>query len=363
MIHGLIQMAFPFIGKEKAQNLRLQLYNSFEKRNDLTFELIDALSSQINPSSGIGLSLSGVFTRKHSSISQLVSQILENEKLKSIIHNHSSILHRHFSTGDASSSEMVFLAVDETSIFKQDSNSMEDRGYVHGKTKGISPIGVGHSYSYLVVINDDLPQWVIPFDSQRVKTNESGTLVGISQFESFLRLHPENDISVLTADSKYSSFDCIERMYGLGKQALLLSRLNSTRTLYFPYIGEQKSKGSVKKYGEAFKLHDAETWSEPDDIDEDLELILKNGKIYQAKFQRWNGLIIKGKKNKPMHNKLFDIVNVIVTDNGKQVYHRNMWLIISGEKRSSISCRQAFLQYKNRFNIEHFFRFSKQELL
>jgi hypothetical protein len=42
-------MAFPFIGKEEAQDFRLQLYNSFEKRNDLTFELIDALSSQSNP--------------------------------------------------------------------------------------------------------------------------------------------------------------------------------------------------------------------------------------------------------------------------------------------------------------------------
>jgi hypothetical protein len=58
-------MAFPFIGKEEAQDFRLQLYNSFEKRNDLTFELIDALSSHSNPRSGIGLSLSGVFTRKH----------------------------------------------------------------------------------------------------------------------------------------------------------------------------------------------------------------------------------------------------------------------------------------------------------
>ena len=57
-------MAFPFIGKTEAQDFRLQLYNSFEKRNDLTFELIDALSSQTNPSSGIGLSLSSLFTRK-----------------------------------------------------------------------------------------------------------------------------------------------------------------------------------------------------------------------------------------------------------------------------------------------------------
>ena len=118
-------MAFPFIDKISAQEFRLKLYNSFEKRKDLTFELIDALSSQTNPSSGIGLSLSIVFTRKHSSISQLVSQILEKEKLDTIIHNHSSNLYKHFISGDSSSPKMVFLAADETSIFKQDSNSME----------------------------------------------------------------------------------------------------------------------------------------------------------------------------------------------------------------------------------------------
>jgi hypothetical protein len=225
-------MAFPFIGKEKAQDLRLELYNSFEKRNDLTFELIDALSSQTNPRSGIGLSLSTAFTRKHSSISQLVSQVLENEKLKTIIHNHSSTLYKHFGSDDSASPKIVFLAADETTIFKQDSNLIEDRGYVHDKTKGTSPVGVGHSYSYLVVTSGSLPQWVIPFDSQRVKTNESGPLIGITQFKSFMRLHPENDISVFTADSKYSSFDCIEGMYSLGEKALLLSRLNSTRTLW-----------------------------------------------------------------------------------------------------------------------------------
>jgi hypothetical protein len=157
-------MEFPLIDKKKTQDLRLQLYNSFEKRNDLTFELVDALSSQTNPTSGIGISLSPVFTRKHSSISQLVSQILDDEKLKIIIHNHSSLLYNHLSSNVCSSPKIVFLAADETSIFKQDSNSMEDRGYVHGKTKGISPIGIGHSYSYLVVTNSGLPQWVIPLD-------------------------------------------------------------------------------------------------------------------------------------------------------------------------------------------------------
>jgi len=356
-------MAFPFIGKTEAQDFRLQLYNSFEKRNDLTFELIDALSSQTNPSSGIGLSLSSLFTRKHSSISQLVSQVLEKEKLETIINNYSSALYKNFISGDPSSSKVMFLAADETSIFKQDSNSMEDRGYVHGKTKGISPIGIGHSYSYLVIINEDLPQWVIPFDSKRVKTNESGPLTGIAQFKNFMQLHPENEISVFTADSKYSSFACIEEMYSLGVKALLLSRLNSTRTLYLPFTGEQKSKGAVKKYGDEFKLHDAQTWPKPDYTDDDFKITLQNGKVHQVKLQRWNDLIIKGKKNRPMYNKPFDIVNVIVTHNGEPVYHRNMWLIISGEKRKNINCRQAYLQYKRRFNIEHFFRFSKQELL
>jgi hypothetical protein len=101
-------MVFPFIGKTEAQDFRLQLYNSFKKRNDLTFELIDALSSQTNPSSGIGLSLSSLFTRKNSSVSQLVSQVLGKEKLEVIINNHSSALYKNFILGDPQSSRMVF---------------------------------------------------------------------------------------------------------------------------------------------------------------------------------------------------------------------------------------------------------------
>ena len=49
----------------------------------------------------------------------MVSQILDEEKLKIIIHNHSSLLYNHFSSNVCSSPKIVFLAADETSIFKQ----------------------------------------------------------------------------------------------------------------------------------------------------------------------------------------------------------------------------------------------------
>ena len=61
--------------------------------------------------------------------------------------------------------------------------------------------------------------------------------------------------------------------------------LHYPRTLYLPFTGEQKSKGAVKKYGDEFKLHDAQTWPKPDYTDDDFKITLQNGKVHQVKLQ------------------------------------------------------------------------------
>jgi hypothetical protein len=40
-----------------------------------------------------------------------------------------------------------------------------------------------------------------------------------------------------------------------------------------------------------------------------------------------------------------------------------MWLIVTGEQREHITLVDAYLCYRQRFDIEHMFRFSKQRLL
>ncbi|ASG67619.1 hypothetical protein CDV26_03720 [Francisella halioticida] len=202
---------------------------------------------------------------------------------------------------------------------------------------------------------------MVPVNLQRVTAADSGISVSLDQFHKYIS-NQENsgDINVLIGDSKYSSMECIHRVYSEHNNTLLLSRLNSVRNLSF----QDHSDNKLKKYGESFKLNDESTWTTAPSDSEQCEIVTTRGKVYTVKLTRWNNLIIHGKRNMPMHENCFDIVKVqVFKDNGDPVYYKNMWLMLAGKDRGKLTSFKIFSRYSSRFNIEHFFRFSKQHLL
>jgi hypothetical protein len=45
------------------------------------------------------------------------------------------------------------------------------------------------------------------------------------------------------------------------------------------------------------------------------------------------------------------------------IFKRKMWLAVWGKKRMQLTLEQIYWSYRNRFDIEHYFRFGKQRLL
>ncbi|ASG68390.1 hypothetical protein CDV26_08600 [Francisella halioticida] len=138
-------MSFPFGNFAYTNSFREELYDSFETYADTTFELIDALSSS-NAKTAVELSLSPFFTRQYSSI----SQILKIESQSSILGKVGTKLINEIKLNN--SSNIHFYALDETSILKPNSKSMDGRRFVYGLTNGTGKVGIGHSYSYLVYL-------------------------------------------------------------------------------------------------------------------------------------------------------------------------------------------------------------------
>ena len=356
-------MAYPFSSTESSTEIRKIIYQSFDSRNDLSMELLDALSAETKVSSAVELSLSHHFTRQYSSISQLISQILVEDSLRQTLKDIASKVEMQIKGLKETDSRILFFALDETGIFKPCAKSMKDRGHVHGYSKTHGAIGVGHSYSYLVGIHPLIGQWVVPIDITRVKTDDSAITIGMQQFSSHAKQRDQNDTYVLTADSKYSTVKAVDDAYAVGDHALLLTRLNSVRNLSFTYKGVQLADGAKKLYGDDFKLHDDSTWCECHD-EENLKMESKRGKTYNVKLRRWNNLIMAGKDGIKMHEKHFDIVKVDITDqDGNAVYHKSMWLMLAGARRRMLNMKEIFEGYASRFKIEHFFRFCKQHLL
>jgi hypothetical protein len=125
-------------------------------------------------------------------------------------------------------------------------------------------------------------------------------------------------------------------------------------------IGE---KGHPVWYGNPFHLIDSSTWGTPDD-QINTSIKLKNGRQVIVQIKGWNDLLMSGKKNLPMHNYPFKIVKIYVIDlEGQPIFKRPLWLMVIGKRRHEIDLMTIYTSYRQRFDLEHFFRFGKQKLL
>jgi hypothetical protein len=95
--------------------------------------------------------------------------------------------------------------------------------------------------------------------------------------------------------------------------------------------------------------------------DEELEHeeVLNGRKVYVLK-SRWNNVYIHGRSD------LVDIVKIetfLKEDVSKQLFKDPLLLVVSGAKKNELTSLEIFECYLQRFDIEHFFRFEKQQLL
>jgi hypothetical protein len=63
------------------------------------------------------------------------------------------------------------------------------------------------------------------------------------------------------------------------------------------------------------------------------------------------------------HQCPFTLLRVVSVDKSGRTLFRPMWLIVMGARRDEISSVQGHQSYCQRFDLEHTFRFKKQNLL
>ena len=142
---------------------------------------------------------------------------------------------------------------------------------------------------------------------------------------------------------------------------VLLSRLRSNRVLY-RLPSPSSSKGHPRWYGEKFDLRAPKTWGEAQ-RQETLSLTTARGKRFEVELEFWPDLLMRGAQDCPMHQYPFDVVRVCRRDEKGQAVFLPMWLMVFGQKRRQLSLHDIFSAYRQRFSLEHFFRFAKQRLL
>jgi hypothetical protein len=173
---------------EKFKIFRKSLFARFTYRADATFELIDGIAGQTQKESAVKVSLSKLFRRRYSSITEAVDNLFrtdskaiptEQEVEKQQTAMMQLIVNAYLDDGSQSTSldkSFVSLAGDCFPVARIYSEKLEDKGFVYNPTKvpGQKPITVGHQYSALVILDNssDTSHWVVPLSIVRVSTKK-----------------------------------------------------------------------------------------------------------------------------------------------------------------------------------------------
>ncbi|MBU1880075.1 MAG: transposase [Chloroflexi bacterium] len=250
--------------------------------------------------------------------------------------------------------------------------TLGDKTYVYqpNAVAGNKPVTIGHAYSLTSCLPEKAtadPPWVIPLVLRRVTSTEKATVVGAAQLQALLTDEQQpfhQDLCVHVADSAYSAAEFLGRVGPL-TNLISVTRTPENRVFYrqFGAATEAAPAGHPRWYGERFALKDAATWGPPDET-ATTQILTRHGHAYTVELQGWHNLLMRGKRGLPMHQHPFTLIRAVIRDeHGQPVFKRALWLIVLGEQRASLSLVDAWAAYRQRYDLEHYFRFGKQRLL
>ncbi|MFB2894956.1 transposase [Aerosakkonemataceae cyanobacterium BLCC-F50] len=360
------------------QQFRQDLYVNFPFNRDSLMDLVDAITGNITAQTPVELCEHPSFRRGYSALYKAIRQffvpsssntaVAERKQLqKSLLRAISRLIKA------PNTRNFYLFGLDTTPIPRPFSPTLPDRTYIHqpNTINGNKPINIGHQYSLLSFLPEaegtqNIP-WSIPLSSQRVRSNTSSIAVGVEQIDTTLHdcpaFEPEQ-LSVLVADSYYSQRQFLDAL-SEEPNLVLITRVRSNRVFYCqPSISQEATSGRGHRrwYGERFDLKDETTWHQPDEITQ-TNFTTRRGRPLRLNISAWHQMLMRGTKEYSMHKHPFTLLQVRVTDEKSQQLWHPMWLIVLGQRRNELSIMDCYLSYRQRFDMEHTLRFSKQRLL
>lgn len=284
------------------------------------------------------------------------------------------------------------LNTDSSPLLRPHSPTLPQRRYVYqpnNQVKGNKPAGVGYELSCVglsgrrPLYGAGEPPWNLPLSMRLVPFGEnknSFTARQVNDLMGNVGLPFHNELTVNALDSNYGS---PEYLAGTHAQANLVNivRLASNRKVWKKLGREEQAqrragnadmRGADAVYGQAYKLNEEGQWRLPCDQQSLPRSIgglfgarLANGKQCEVEVCIWEDMMLRSKRGKNMKDKPFRLARVRMLDaqTGQPMFKRDMWLGVWGERRNELSPEEIHWAYRNRFDIEHFFRFGKQRLL
>ncbi len=354
-----------------------KILGAFKKKSLSILNLIITLASDGKADSPTELANNPLYKFKYSSISSAVNLIFEKGELDTS----AEILSKRLAKDkeylkifkdflpEKFNNRFHQLNTDASSIYREHSPSMEDRGFVYKSNEiiyGNKPVTIGYNMSCVGInARQNNVSWNLPLSCLRIPTACNTNEFTAKQVKNLVETEEvfANDLIVNSLDSGYCNINYIYPVYQLDNLVNII-RMRANRKVYFQYSGKQENQGAKKKYGNVFKLNDTKTHTVPSEK-ENVTITLQSGRMCSVKIRKWENMIISGENDKRMYDKAFHLIAVDVYDleTKNKLFKRTMWLTVWGKRKDELSLSDIYYSYRLRFDIEFYFRFGKQKLL
>src|SRR5215212_4324228 len=241
---------------------RRSLYESFHRRRDALFELVDAiLTADGTAPSPAHLSLEASHRRGWGSLYAALDRgRLDEEALR-------KLLARHPLAG--TEGEPSVYAVDTSVWDRCDAECSPERGYYYHPSRHSAgqPIVAGWSYQFIAQLGFVRESWTAPVDVECLRPAQDANAVASEQVRSFLRRYlPSRRRDAAPLFVFDAGYDPVKVQQGLeGSPCQILVRLRAGRRFYGdPSLCDPPEHiGRPRRHGPKMKCNDPSTWPEP----------------------------------------------------------------------------------------------------
>ena len=326
----------------KLQQIRQQVYDSFERGADALFNLADALLCESQAHSLPELSLSPYFERHWPSVYEALEDgRIDVEQLRAVWVQ--ALL------ADRAESEPLWLGVDTSNVERATACTSADRTVIHLPNLPLADkaISVGWTFSTVVLIPQQTSSWTPILDQTRVASAQTAIEVAIAQLQALRPLLGNRRVIIL-ADRWYSTPQFLRACRELGYSVLI--RLKSTRKLYRVPVRIHR-RGAPPKDGPLFQGKRPDTHGTADEVCS--QESAAGGKV---QLSRWNHLHFQ--QDRELDLSVIKVEREAAT--GSKRDPRVSWFVMLD---AVVPLSQVAAHYTRRFSQEHGYRFLKQELL
>ena len=281
--------------------------------------------------------------------------------------------------------KFYLLNTDSSSLIRPHSPTLPGRSHVHvanNRVKGNRPVDIGYTISVVgLAVRRPLyglaePAWNLPLSIRRQEVDSQGHKFAARQVNSLLDnkgLPFGQHLTVNALDRYYGSPEYIAGTY---QQPNLVNviRLKNNRAVWKALSNEESEqrradnadqRGAAAIYGQKYKLNNVEQWKLAADQQTTFGVALSNGRRVLVQVQVWEDMMIRTKRRNNMKDKPFRLISVCLLDDqtNEPIFKRRMWLGVWGHRARELTLEEIYWSYRERFDVEHFLRFGKQNLL